>query len=317
MVGNYERIVNKIAESSDNTVANIEEKIEAKRAKLSGFISKEGAAQIVAAELGISFDNEKLKIDELLPGMRKVNVVGKIFNLSPVRTFKTKKGEESKVVNFWMADDTANIRVVLWDTNHVALIEKGEIKEDSVVEIGNGMMRDSELHLGNFSEIKPSSENFDSIKTEKVFREKNISELIKGESASIRAFIVQAFEPRFFNVCSQCGKKVNPDAEDDKSFICAEHGKVAPDKRSVVTLVLDDGSESVRAVLFHEMVKNLGLTELEDAEKLATQKEGLLGKEMSFSGNVRNNDYFNNLEIIVDSVKDVDLDAAIKTLESS
>jgi len=63
---------------------------------LAGLISQEGAAQIVAAELGINFDNEKLKINELLPGMRKVNVVGKVINLFPVRTFTTKKGGRGK-----------------------------------------------------------------------------------------------------------------------------------------------------------------------------------------------------------------------------
>ena len=56
---NYQRIVEKIAEFSGSQVSDIEEKIETKRLKLSGFISKEGAAQIVAAELGISFDKEK------------------------------------------------------------------------------------------------------------------------------------------------------------------------------------------------------------------------------------------------------------------
>lgn len=316
MVGNYERIVNKIAESSGNTVSDIEAKIEEKRLKLSGFISKDGAAQIVASELGVNFDNEKLKIDELLPGMRKVNVSGKVMNVSPVRTFKTKNGDESKVVNFWIADDTANMRVVLWDTNHVALVEDGKVKEGSVVEVSNGMMRDSELHLGNFSEIKLSDEKFENVKTEKVFREKNISELVKGESASIRAFIVQAFDPRFFNVCSECGKKVNP-GEEENSFVCGEHGKVAPEKRSVLTLVLDDGTESIRSVLFHETVKNVGITDFDDVEKLALQKEALLGKEMMVSGNVRNNDYFNNLEIIVDSIKEPDLDVVIKGLEEN
>jgi len=88
---NYDRIVTKIAKSSGLEKEEIERRIEAKRAKLSGLISPDGAAQIVAAELGINFDNEKLKIEELLPGMRKVNLVGKVINLFPVRSFTTKK----------------------------------------------------------------------------------------------------------------------------------------------------------------------------------------------------------------------------------
>src|SRR3989344_1032209 len=152
--GNYERILDKISRVSGLGKDELERRIEGKRAKLSGLISKEGAAQVIASELGLSFENEKLKINELLQGMRKVNLVGKVINLFPVRTFTTKKGDESKVVNFWIADETSNIKVVLWDTNHIEMIETGKISQGTVVEIMNGSMRDSEIHLGSFSELK-------------------------------------------------------------------------------------------------------------------------------------------------------------------
>ena len=310
--GNYERIIEKIAKSAGIEKSDVEKRVEEKRSKLSGFISKEGAAQIVASELGISFENEKLKINELLPGMRRANIVGKVINLFPVRTFTTKKGDESKVVNFWIADDSSNIKAVLWDTNHIALIEKGEIKEGVTVEISNATMRDGELHLGNFSEIKVSQEILEEVITEKVFREKSIADFNKGENASVRAFVVQLFEPRFFYVCPECGKKANKEGE---AFVCGTHEKVVPEKRAVVNLVLDDGTNSIRAVLFHEVIKELGLVDLEDAEKLALQKQKLLGKEMVFSGNVRNNAFFNTPELIVEGIKEADLDKVISELE--
>ena len=309
--GNYERILEKIAKSAGISLEEIERRIEAKRSKLSGLISKEGAAQVVAAELGISFENEKLKIDELLPGMRRVNLIGKIVDISPVRSFKTKRGDESKVVNLLLADDTSNIKVVLWDTNHISLIEKGEMSKDKSVEIGNASMRDNELHLGSFSEIKISNETFENVVTERIFREKNILDLKKGESAGVRAFIVQIFTPRFFNVCPECNKKVVMEGE---AFMCQEHKKVVPEKRSVTNVVLDDGTETIRAVLFNGL-DLLGITETEDVEKLTLQKESLLGKEMIFSGNVRNNAFFNNPELILDEVKELDLDHIIKDLE--
>lgn len=313
---NYERILEKISKLSGLGKEEIETKIKDKRSKLSGLISKEGAAQVIASELGISFEGERLKIDELLPGMRKVNVIGKVIRIFPVRAFKTKKGEESKVVNFWIADDSSNIRVVLWDTNHVSLVEKGEIKEGIVVEINNGTMRDNEIHLGNFSEIKPSSEFLkdDEIVTEKVFHVKNISDFKKGESVSARAFVVQSFEPRFFFVCPECGKKAE---NEEKDFVCKTHGKVIPEKRAVMTLVLDDGTDSIRAVLFHESLKGIGIkeSELEDQEAISKKRESIIGKEMLFSGNVRINNFFNNPEIIVEDVKDVDVDELISELE--
>ena len=74
MNGNYEKILERIVKSSEVGKEELERRVEAKRAKLSGLISKEGALQIIAAELGISFENEKLKINELLPGMRKTDL---------------------------------------------------------------------------------------------------------------------------------------------------------------------------------------------------------------------------------------------------
>ena len=311
--GNYDRILEKIAKASGLDKSEIENMVEARRSKLSGLISREGAAQVIAAELGVSFENEKLKIDELLPGMRSVNVVGKVITLFPVRSFKTKRGDESKVANMWIADDSSNIKVVLWDTHHVQLIEAGEIKEGTVVDIKNAAMRESELHLGNFSEIKPSSESFENVVTERVLREKNISDFKKGENVSTRAFIVQAFEPRFFNVCPECGKKVTSEGD---AFVCLQHEKVMPEKRAVSSIVLDDGTESIRAVLFHEVLNKLGITEFNDPDALLRQKEAILGKEMIFSGNVRNNAFFNTPEFIVNDIKDINLDELIISLEN-
>ena len=312
MDGNYERIVRKISSSSGLEVDDIERRVEAKRAKLAGLISREGAAQIIAAELGISFDNEKLKIDELLPGMRKVNVTGKVINLSPVRSFTTKSGDESKVCNLLLADETSNIKVVLWDTNHIDLVENGQIKEGSVVEIVNASMRETEIHLGSFSEFKPSQEMISNVKTEKIVQEKNIIDFKNGMNVSVRAFIVQSFEPRFFYVCPECRKKAVSGSE---GFVCAEHGKVAAEKRALINFVIDDGTETMRTVAFHEQLKNFGITEFENPEMLIQQRENLLGKEMIFSGNVRTNKFFNNNEFIIEDANEINVDGLISNLE--
>ena len=311
-IDNYQRIIEKISKMSNFPNEEIERKIEAKRAKLSGLISKEGAAQVVAAELGISFDNEQLKIEELLPGMRKANVTGKIISLYPVRSFKTKAGDPGKVLNMLLADETGNIKVVLWDTNSIAYFEKGEIKEGDVVDIVNGSTRDNELHLGSFSEIKLSSKLIDEVKTGKTFREKKLRELKPSDSAKIRAFILQLFDPKFFYVCPTCGKKA---IQEDGGFMCAEHGKVSADKRALINVIIDDGSESIRSVAFQENILKMGLTELEDIEELSRQRQDLLGKEMLFQGTVRSNKMFNTPEFIIESVEEVNPDLLLTVLE--
>ena len=310
---NYDRIIEKISKISGVEKEEIERRIEAKRAKLSGLISREGASQVVAAELGISFDNEKLKIEELLPGMRKVNTSGKVLGISPIRTFKTKKGDDGKVVNLFIADETSNIKVVLWDTNHIGLIETKKIGEGVVVEIVNGSMRDNELHLGSFSDLKVSNEIIEDVKEGRVFREKKIFELKNSDTARIRAFIVQSFEPKFFYVCPECRKKVIQEAG---GFVCAEHGKVAGEKRALISTVIDDGTETIRTVAFHETLKDMGLTEFENPEELANQRANLLGREMFFSGTVRTNKVFNTPEFTIESAEPVNVDLLIKELEN-
>ena len=86
----YANLVEKIAKYSGLSAADIIAKVDAKKARLSGLISKEGAAQIVAAELGISFENERSKINELAEGMRRASVVGKITRIFPVREYNKK-----------------------------------------------------------------------------------------------------------------------------------------------------------------------------------------------------------------------------------
>ncbi len=306
MEGSYDKIIAKLAQVSDVSIEEIDRRVEAKRAKLSGLISREGALQVIAAELGISFDNEKLKIDELLPGMRKVNFTGKIITLYPIREYTTKSGDTGKVANMVVADDTSNIKVVLWDINHIGLLEKEEIKEGTVIEVISGNMRDNEVHMGSFSELKTSSELFEELKTEKPVKDKSIEEFSPGDLIKTRAFIVQAFDPRFYEANLSTGKKIT---EEELA------NGVPSEKKAILNVVIDDGTENIRAVMFHENVQKLGLTAYDDVEELLKQKQNILGKEFIFNGNIKRNSYFNNYELGVNSVEEINLDELIAKLE--
>ena len=82
-----------------------------------------------------------------------------------------------------------------------------------------------------------------------------------------------------------------------------------------MNIVLDDGTGTIRAVLFHANLPKIGLTELENVEKLISQREDLLGKEMIFSGSVRMNKFFNEPEFIVDQAGEVNLENLIEELK--
>jgi len=309
MSGNYEQLIEMIAKGSGESIEDIERKIEAKQAKLSGLISKEGAAQVIAAELGVDFDKEIIKISQIVDGMRKINLVGKIINLFPVREYN-KNGRSGRIGSFILADESSNIRTVLWDENHIDLISNGQIVQEGVVEISNASLRNGELHLTSFSEIKLSSQVIEGVKTEKPVMNKKILDFNVNDSVSTRATIVQIFDPRFFNICPECRKKVSEDGE------CASHGKVAFEKRALLNFVIDDGSETMRGVMFSDQIqKIMSDEEIQTPELFNGKKLEFLGKEMIINGNVRKNRLFGNNEFIVSDIHEVDVDKLISELE--
>ena len=309
MSDNYLQLVEFLSKSSGVPVDEIERRIEAKRAKLAGLISKEGALQVIAAELNINFDKQVIKISQIVPGMRRINLIGKIIDLSPIREYN-KNGRKGRIGSFVLADETSNIRTVLWDENHINLISNGEIFQDAIVEINNASLRNGELHLTSFSEIKVSDKMINNIVFERLVVKKRIIEFFPNENVSTRAFIVQMFEPRFFFVCPECRKKANELGE------CALHGKVPIEKRALLGLVIDDGTDSIRAVIFSELLdKIFSFEELNAPDLFAVKKRDFLGKEMIVSGQVRRNSMYNHNEFIVSGIGEVDINKLIVELE--
>lgn len=306
----YSQLIEKIAQASKLATDDIERRVEAKRAKLSGLVSKEGAAQIVAAELGINFEQEKVKIAELNPAARRAHVIGKVIEIFPVRSYN-KNGKEGKVANLIVADESASSRVVLWDMHHIALIEQEKIKLGDVVEVSNAMVRNGELHLSSFADIKHSSQKMDKVQSGKSFQSRFLKDAKPGQSMKTRAFVVQVFDPRYFEVCPECGKKVM-DGE------CGVHGKVAPKRRALLNIVLDDGSETLRSVLFGEHILKLGFSEEEifSLELFAEKKKALLGEEKMFLGSVKSNALYNTVEFSVENVEEIKPDSVIAELEA-
>jgi len=310
----YNSLIEKIARLANLTKEEIERRVEAKKAKLSGLISKEGAAQIVAAELNVSFENETLKVSEIAPGMKKVNISGKIINLFPVREFN-KNNKQGKVANLIIADETGNIKVVLWDTNHISLIETTYLSIGDSVEIKNAAMRENELHLSGFSELKKSEAIFDNVKTERSTTDKPLAEIAEGQSVKTRALIVQFFPPRFFSVCPECNKKL---LQTEDGFICKEHNKVLPKERALLNVVADDGTETIRVVLFSDQLAKLTSQEdLKNPEKMNEFRDKILGTEYYISGIIRRNSLFNNLELIASDIEEVNPDLLIEKLEKA
>ena len=71
----------------------------------------------------LSEKNEQKKISELVSGQDNISVIGRIMHISNVKKFTSRKGKNGKLANMILADDTGEIRVVLW-TNNIRCLKR-------------------------------------------------------------------------------------------------------------------------------------------------------------------------------------------------
>ena len=270
-------IVKRISSESGLAENEVLAKIEEKRDELSGLISEEGAAYIVAKELGIAvIRQERLNIANIISGMQNVDVVGKITRINPVREFKTEKAS-GRVANVTIADETGSIRISFWN-DEIASLEGMEIGE--IVRIRGYVKEDNlgnpEIRLGRYGAIAKSDEEIRTIKhTERKADRANIGDLSDGGFKEIRAPLLQIFESNvFYEVCPTCAARIKPNAEDN--LVCEEHGVIEhPDYNMILTGIADDGTGSIRVVFFRDAAeKMLGLS-AKEAKKLFDRKKKL------------------------------------------
>ncbi|MBW2967552.1 DUF2240 family protein [Candidatus Woesearchaeota archaeon] len=311
----YEQIVEKIKEKKGISEEEIEKRVNEKLDQLAGLISKDGAAHIIANELGINVFEEMsgpMKLNKLIPGMRSVEAVGKVRAVYDIREFTTARGS-GKVGSLLLADETGLCRVTFWNDQTEKM---SGIKEDNIIKVKNGYVKEnngrSEIHLNDNSEIElnPPGVTVDAVERSTApadFTRKKISELQENDnSVELLGTIVQVFEPRFFEVCPECGKRAR---QREDQFICQEHNAVTPDHSYVMNVILDDGSETIRAVFFRDQAEQLIGKPKEEIkqyrefrEKFDEVKIELLGQMMKIQGRVTKNQMFDRLEIVARNV---------------
>lgn len=310
-------IVDKITEKANISKSEIDVKIDQKLKQLSGLISKEGAAHIVANELGVKLFEQvsgKLQIKNILAGMRDVETVGKVQQIFEARNFVTKDNREGKVGSLVIADETGSIRVVCWGSQADNI---ANLKENDVVKIISGYVRENtgrkEVHMNDRGKIviNPPDETVGEVKSYSANR-KEIKELNENDdNIEILGTVVQVFEPRFFEVCPECGKRAR---QNEEGFFCEKHNKVEPAYSYVLNSILDDGSDTIRAVFFrNQALRLLGKTEEEmlkykdEPEKFNELKTEMLGNFVKLVGRVTKNTMFDRIEFMANLVyTDVD-----------
>ncbi len=327
----YQDIIKRVKDGTGLSEEEIELKVKEKLTKLSDLITKEGAAHIVAHELGIKIFEPvgKLTIDKFIPGMNSVNLLCKVVKIFGIREFKTDK-RQGKVANILVGDETGIIKLVLWDTNLIKLLEDNTVKLDSILKIKNGYIKENngfkEFHLGNRSQIivNPENEtvNLKPFNDFQEFTKKNINELQDNDNnIGIFGTITQLFEPRFYEACPDCNKKVRLY---DGKFKCDNHGAVTEKLVPIVNFFFDDGTESIRAVAFRnhaELILELNSEKLYELrqypEKIEEIKNKIMGKQVTLIGKVTKNELFDRKEFTVQRILDANKPNKIEEIQIS
>ncbi|MGM5481007.1 MAG: OB-fold nucleic acid binding domain-containing protein [Nanobdellota archaeon] len=312
MTEDIEQLKNKIVESGSLTKERVEEKLKEKLSSLGGLISEEGALHIIANENGIKLGkppSSELKLKDVLTGMRNVTVVAKVLRKYDPRTFGN--NDEGKVASLFMGDDTGFMRLTFWNDKVDNLFTK--INENDVIEVQHAYSRENngyiELHMGNASNcivnpegksvtVKERSSGAGNITEKKL---KDVTE--NDDRIAVTATIVQAYDPRFFESCPECGKRLQQEGD---AYVCRQHGEQQPGYNYVMNVFLDDGTDNMRGTIWKKQINQLlnmneeSVVKLKDnRDKLEEIKTDLLGTIIKAKGRVKKNTVYNNMELVL------------------
>jgi len=316
-------IIKKIIENTGKCFEEVNRTILNKQQELSNLVSKDGAAYIVAKEMGLDLfekTQRRLEIKNVVSGIKNLNLNARIFRIFPPKEFEY-KGKKCKVANVILSDESGTIRMSLWDTQ-LDLLEKNKLKVGQAVEIFGAYTRDNsgipEIRLSRRGGINILENSDIPFGTKEEMVRTDICNIQEGKKYEVRAALVQIFNTGLiYEMCPTCKKRVKKEGSE---FVCETDGKVKPEYLIVLNGVIDDGTGNVRTVLFRDdAVKVLGV----DLEKIIEIGPSLLsevktlGKEFIFEGSLKKNKMFNKSEFVISGIKDVNVKEEANTIINS
>ena len=174
------------------------------------------------------FDTEVPKtIAEVEPGNQGFSVIARVMSISNPKLFTTRKGEDGKLANMQIADNTGEVRLVLWTENikHLKHISEGDIVEVSDIDCKDGFRGGKEFSLRPRSllrTIDESSENYPkNIEDYPVYEENIISikDIVPDEKVSIIGRLIRVPAPHSYESNGKKGKVSSLEIQDSTGKI--------------------------------------------------------------------------------------------------
>lgn len=308
-------LIDKISEESGKDRDEIAQRIEDKMKELSGLVSEEGAAHLIAREEGVELaeaTEKELKVENIVPGMRRVDIKAKVVDITDINTFTTKEGEEGKVRNLVLGDDTGTIRMSLWN-EQLEVAEKVDVGDS--LDITAAYSREDnrgtpELRIGDSTQMEMLDEDLGDVKTAQRssggdYERVNIGEVMnENMNYEVQGTVLELYTDNpFYTACPECNKKVE---EKNGAYQCQEHGEVEVQHNMILSAIVDDGYGNIRTVFFRDQAKRLLDAEDEtfdgDADLVREKARDVKGRNVVVKGRSRYNDFFNRIELIGNDV---------------
>jgi replication factor A1 len=133
-----EEVIDIIVRDTEYTHKQVQEQISETVKMMDNMVNEEGAAYVVANNLGVIINldqsTEAYKLNQLVPGQSNVTVICRVKRIYPIKEFTRKDNTGGKVRNIEIMDKSASARVALWDAN-VHVIDEKKIEIGSIIRI--------------------------------------------------------------------------------------------------------------------------------------------------------------------------------------
>ena len=173
-----------------------------------------GDSDVQILERGVEVDRW-MKLRDLKPGMRGVDIVARVVEIGEVREFQRSDGSRGRVASLLLEDETGRVRMSLWD-DEVELL--GEIEEGDILAIYDGYIRGGPgpltLSLGSRGRVEINPEG---VEPPPLPREVwSIGELQEGmENVTVEGVIIDEPEMREVETARGAARVASFHIEDD------------------------------------------------------------------------------------------------------
>ncbi len=167
-------------------------------------------------------EGDFMKISDVESGHEGFNVVARIMAIGNNRIFTSRKGKQGKLCNLQIADDTEELRLVLWTENikHLKHVKEGDIVEITNIDCKDGYRGGKEFSLRPRSTLRPIEEGDEhypeNIADFPVYEENiiPISDIRPDETVSILGRLIRVPAPHSYQSNGKKGKVTSLEIQD-------------------------------------------------------------------------------------------------------